>query len=492
MDNSSIYADIAARTGGNIYIGVVGPVRTGKSTFIKRFMETLVLPNITDEYVRERARDELPQSGSGRTIMTAEPKFVPEDAVSIELDASVRASVRLIDSVGYMIPGANGQYENGEERLVTTPWYDHEIPMRAAAEEGTRKVIREHSTIGIVVTTDGSVTELAREDYAAAEARIVAELQDIGKPFLILLNTADPVGETAQTLAAQLQEQYDAACLPVNCLELTEQDILEILRSVLYEFPVTEACFRMPEWMDVLPPENGTKQQLYALLREQMPSLHRLRDARRAAKTLADSELLETADVENISVDTGAVCYVLSFPRALYYSIISEQAGVALRSDGELISFLAEMGRIQADYQHIRGALEDVRSKGYGVVMPSAGDLQLAEPEIVHKGGRYGVRLKASAKAIHMFQTNIETEVSPEIGGENASSEILGFLLQGFDGDVEQLWQSNIFGKPIYTIAQEGVEEKLSCLPTKAVSKLQETLQRVVNEGSGTLICIIL
>lgn len=492
MDNSSIYADIAARTGGNIYIGVVGPVRTGKSTFIKRFMETLVLPNITDEYVRERARDELPQSGSGRTIMTAEPKFVPEDAVSIELDASVHASVRLIDSVGYMIPGANGQYENGEERLVTTPWYDHEIPMRAAAEEGTRKVIREHSTIGIVVTTDGSVTELAREDYAAAEARIVAELQDIGKPFLILLNTADPAGEAAQTLAAQLQEQYDATCLPVNCLELTEQDILEILRSVLYEFPVTEACFRMPEWMDVLPPGNETKQQLYALLREQMPSLHRLRDARRAAQTLADSELLETADVENVSVDTGAVCYVLTFPRALYYSIISEQAGVALRSDGELISFLEEMGRIQADYQHIRGALEDVRSKGYGVVMPTSGDLQLAEPEIVRKGGRYGVRLKASAKAIHMFQTNIETEVSPEIGGENASSEILGFLLQGFDGDVEQLWQSNIFGKPIYTIAQEGVEEKLSCLPTKAVSKLQETLQRVVNEGSGTLICIIL
>ena len=467
MDNSSIYADIAARTGGNIYIGVVGPVRTGKSTFIKRFMETLVLPNISDDYVRERARDELPQSGSGRTIMTAEPKFVPEDAVSIELDASVHASVRLIDSVGYMIPGANGQYENGEERLVTTPWYDHEIPMRVAAEEGTRKVIREHSTIGIVVTTDGSVTELAREDYAAAEARIVAELQDIGKPFLILLNTADPAGEAAQTLAAQLREQYDAACLPVNCLELTEQDILEILRSVLYEFPVTEACFRMPEWMDVLPPENETKQQLYALLREQMPLLHRLRDARRAAQVLADSELLEAADVENVSVDTGAVCYVLTFPRALYYSIISEQAGVSLRSDGELISFLA-------------------------VVMPSAGDLQLAEPEIVRKGGRYGVRLKASAKAIHMFQTTIETEVSPEIGGENASSEILGFLLQGFDGDVEQLWQSNIFGKPIYTIAREGVEEKLSCLPMKAVGKLQETLQRVVNEGSGTLICIIL
>lgn len=468
MDTSSIYADIAARTGGNIYIGVVGPVRTGKSTFIKRFMETLVLPNITDDYVRERARDELPQSGSGRTIMTAEPKFVPEDAVAIELDASVRASVRLIDSVGYMIPGVSGQYEDGEERLVTTPWYDHEVPMRVAAEDGTRKVIRDHSTIGIVVTTDGSVTELAREDYAPAEARVVAELRDIGKPFLVLLNTADPAGERAQSLAADLSAQYDAACLPVNCQALTEQDVLEILRTILYEFPVAEACFRMPEWMDVLPPDNAVKQQLYARLREQMPSLRCLRQARRTAQALSEDPLLESADVERIGVDTGSVCYVLAFPRALYYDVISEQAGVALHSDGELISFLADMGRIQADYQHIRSALNDVRTKGYGV------------------------RLKASAKAIHMFQTNIETEISPEIGGENASSEILGFLLQGFDGDVEQLWQSNIFGKPIYTIAQEGVEEKLSCLPTKAVGKLQETLQRVVNEGSGTLICIIL
>ena len=455
-------------------------------------METLVLPNITDDYVRERARDELPQSGSGRTIMTAEPKFVPEDAVAIELDASVHASVRLIDSVGYMIPGVNGQYEDGEERLVTTPWYDHEVPMRVAAEEGTRKVIRDHSTIGIVVTTDGSVTELAREDYAPAEARVVAELRDIGKPFLVLLNTADPAGERAQSLAADLSAQYDAACLPVNCQALTEQDVLEILRTILYEFPVAEACFRMPEWMDVLPPDNAVKQQLYARLREQMPSLRCLRQARRTAQALSEDPLLESADVERIGVDTGSVCYVLAFPRALYYDVISEQAGVALHSDGELISFLADMGRIQADYQHIRSALNDVRTKGYGVVAPAPGDLQLAEPEIVRKGGRYGVRLKASAKAIHMFQTNIETEISPEIGGENASSEILGFLLQGFDGDVEQLWQSNIFGKPIYTIAQEGVEEKLSCLPTKAVGKLQETLQRVVNEGSGTLICIIL
>ena len=492
MDNSSIYADIAARTGGNIYIGVVGPVRTGKSTFIKRFMETLVLPNISDDYVRERARDELPQSGSGRTIMTAEPKFVPEDAVSIELDASVRASVRLIDSVGYMIPGANGQYENGEERLVTTPWYDHEIPMRVAAEEGTRKVIREHSTIGIVVTTDGSVTELAREDYAAAEARIVAELQDIGKPFLILLNTANPAGEAAQTLASQLREQYDAACLPVNCLELTEQDILEILRSVLYEFPVTEACFRMPEWMDVLPPGNETKQQLYALLREQMPSLHRLRDARRAAQTLADSELLETADVENVSVDTGAVCYVLTFPRALYYSIISEQAGVALRSDGELISFLAEMGRIQADYQHIRGALEDVRSKGYGVVMPSAGDLQLAEPEIVRKGGRYGVRLKASAPSIHMIRADIETAVSPIVGNEKQSEDMVNYLLQEFEGDTSKIWQSNIFGRSFHELVNEDLQAKLKRMPEDARRKLQETLTRIINEGSGGLICIIL
>lgn len=492
MEQPSTYADIAARTDGNIYIGVVGPVRTGKSTFIKRFMETLVLPHIENEYARERARDELPQSGSGRTIMTAEPKFVPEEAVSVTLEEGVCASVRLIDSVGYLIPGATGQYEDGVERLVTTPWFDHEVPLRQAAEEGTRKVIADHSTIGIVVTTDGSVTELLREDYLAAEERVVAELQALGKPFLILLNTRDPAAPEACALAQELQGRYDAACLPVNCQSLTEQDIAEILKTVLLEFPVAEAGFALPEWMDVLPPENEVKTQLFSLLMEAAPALRRLRDARPVAAALEENELFAAARVETLSVGTGHVRYALEFPRALYYSIISSQSGLEIQNGGELISFLAEMRSIKKDYDHIRSALEDVRAKGYGVVMPAPEELRLEEPEIVRQGGRYGVRLKASAPSIHMLKANIETEVSPELGGESASGEILGFLLQGFSGDVNQLWESNIFGKSLYTIAAEGLEAKIRSMPEKAACKLQETLQRVINDGSGTLICIIL
>lgn len=492
MDNISIYSDIAARTDGNIYIGVVGPVRTGKSTFIKRFMETLVIPNIENIYVRERTQDELPQSGSGRTIMTAEPKFVPEEAVLVELEESVRVSVRLIDSVGFLIPGATGQYEDGVERMVTTPWYDHEIPMSEAAEQGTRKVICDHSTIGIVMTTDGSVTEFSREDYLMAEERVISELKTLGKPFVILLNTRKPDSSEARGLALELQERYDAACLPVNCQELQEQDITEILKMVLYEFSITEIGFQMPEWMDVLPVTNEVKTQLFGLVADQVAGLHRLRDARRAAEALAEQELISAARIDTIEVDTGRVCYVLEFPRDLYYGIISRESGLEIHNDGELISVLAEMSAVRADYNHIRSALEDVRTKGYGVVMPTADEMCLDEPEIVRQGGRYGVRLKASASSIHMLKANIETEVSPELGGESASGEILGFLLQGFDGDVNQIWESNIFGKSLYTIAAEGLEAKIKSMPEKAACKLQETLQRIINDGSGTLICIIL
>ncbi len=492
MDNSSIYADIAARTDGNIYIGVVGPVRTGKSTFIKRFMETLVIPNIENVYVRERTKDELPQSGSGRTIMTAEPKFVPEESVSVELEAGVSASVRLIDSVGFMIPGATGQYEDGSERMVTTPWFDHEVTMSEAAEQGTRKVIGDHSTIGIVVTTDGSITEIPREDYLSAEERVISELKAIDKPFLILLNSRVPESQETKALAQELQSRYDAACIPVNCQELNEQDISAILKAVLLEFSITEVGFQMPEWMDVLPVTNEVKTQLFGVLSEQMNALHRLRDARPVAEALSQNDMIASARVASLAVDSGRVLYVLEFPRALYYSIISRQSGLEIHNDGELISVLTEMSVIKKDYDHIRSALEDVRTKGYGVVMPTAEEMHLEEPEIVRQGGRYGVRLKASASSIHMLKANIETEVSPELGGESASSEILGFLLQGFDGDVNQIWESNIFGKSLYTIAAEGLETKIRSMPEKAACKLQETLQRIINDGSGTLICIIL
>lgn len=492
MDQVSIYEDIARRTGGNIYLGVVGPVRTGKSTFIKRFMETLVLPHVENEHARERARDELPQSGSGKTIMTAEPKFVPEEAVSVQLSPGVSASVRLIDSVGYMIPGAAGQFDENGERMVTTPWFDHEIPMSQAAEEGTRRVICDHSTIGIVVTTDGTITDIPRADYADAERRVVQELQAMRKPFVILLNSTNPASESTQTLAAQLREETDSAVIPVNCKMLTEQDICTILRGVLMEFSATEIAFHLPGWMDVLPAENETKRQLFAWLLEQAETLDRLRDAEAFPGDLPESDLISSAALQSMDVAAGRVTYALACPRSLYYEIISRESGVTVRDDGELIAFLSSMRAVNEDYAHIQSALKDVRETGYGVVLPRPEELRLEEPEIVRQGGRYGVRLKAGGSSIHMLRANVVAEVRPELGGEESSGEILGFLLQGFQGDVQQLWDSNIFGKSLQEMATEALEEKVRSMPPKAAAKLQETVQKIINDGGGTLLCIVL
>lgn len=492
MDQISVYEDIAKRTGGNIYIGVVGPVRTGKSTFIKRFMETLVLPHVENENVRERARDELPQSGSGRTIMTAEPKFVPEEAVTVNLSEGFSASVRLIDSVGYMIPGAAGQYDESGERMVTTPWFDHEIPMSQAAEEGTRKVITDHSTIGIVITTDGSITDISREDYEDAERRVVQELQQIGKPFLILLNSTNPASNTVNTLAEHLSEETGAKVIPVNCKALTEADICAILRQVLLEFEASEISFSLPGWMDILPWENETKQQLFSLLRQKAETVSRLRDAERLPESLLESDLLSAASLEKLDAASGSAVYHLDCPGSLYYEIISRESGVEVQNDAELIAFLSQMRSIREDYSHIQNALESVRETGYGVVLPKEDEMRLEEPEIVRQGGRYGVRLKASGSSIHMIRANVVTEVHPELGGEEASGEILGFLLQGFQGDPKQLWESNIFGRPLYDMAREGLEAKVNSMPPKIAGKLQETVQKIINDGGGTLLCIIL
>ncbi len=492
MDQVSIYEDIALRTGGNIYLGVVGPVRTGKSTFIKRFMETLVLPNVESEYSRERARDELPQSGSGRTIMTAEPKFVPEEAVSVRLSEGVEASVRLIDSVGYMVPGAAGQFDESGERMVSTPWFDHEVTMREAAELGTRKVITDHSTIGIVITTDGSITDIPRSDYLDAERRVIEELKTLNKPFLLLLNSAHPEAEETRELAVSLGEEYDAVCLPINCKTLTEGEIASILKSLLLEFSVTEIGFQLPGWLEALPSENETKQRIFTLLTERAEQIVRLRDARQSGGIFTEPELLESALLTQLEVSSGRVVYTLDCPRSLYYETISRACGLELHDDGELIAFLTRMREIRDDYEQIRDALTSVRETGYGVVLPRADQLRLEEPEIVKQGGKYGVRLKASASSIHMLRANVVTEVSPELGGDDASGEILGFLLQGFNGDVQQLWDSNIFGRPLSELAQEGLEEKIRSMPPKAAGKLQETIQKIINDGGGTLLCIIL
>lgn len=492
MQNTSIYHDIATRTGGDIYLGLVGPVRTGKSTFIKRFMETLVIPNIEDVYARERAKDELPQSGSGRTIMTAEPKFVPEDAVNVTLDGGVSFSVRLIDCVGYMVDGASGQFEDGAERMVATPWFDEEVPMSRAAEEGTRRVITDHSTIGVVMTTDGSVCGIERESYVPAEERVVGELREIGKPFVLVLNSADPSGEAAQELRAELADKYGVACVCVNCLNLTAEDIDEILKLALYEFPIAELGIYLPSWLDALGADSPLRGDMLSGIAEAVHGMSRVRDAFSIMDALGGREDVSDAGVTAVDMGTGCVTARIDLPRSLYYETISDQCGFEIRDDGDLMSLLTHVRDIKADYDHISGALRDVREKGYGVVMPLPGELHLEEPQIVRQGGRYSVRLKASAPSIHMMMTNIETEVTPALGGEKASEEIMGFLLQGFDGDVSKIWESNIFGKSLYDIAEEGLEAKIKRMPPSVQAKLRNTMQRIVNEGSGGLICIIL
>ena len=492
MIEHSIYQDISARTNGAFLLGVVGPVRTGKSTFIKRFMETMVIPHIENTYMRERARDELPQSGSGKTIMTAEPKFVPENAVSIRLDDKEELSVRFVDCVGYMVDGAAGQFEDGSERMVTTPWFDHEISITDAAEKGTRKVIAEHSTIGIVVTTDGSICEIPRDNYLEAEERVIRELQEIGQPFVVLLNSAEPGSDAAKELAAAIAGKHGVSCLPVNCQTLTEGDFSAIIQSILAEFPLKSAGVFLPEWLEALDNETPIKREILSLLRENGEALYKIKDTQKLLAALTAHEQISEADKAESDLGSGAVNIRLRLPRSLYYQTISERTGWDIRNDGDLIATLADMSVIKADYDHLRTALQDVRSKGYGVVMPDPSQMQMEEPQIVRSGGKYAVKLKASAPAIHMLMTNVETEVTPAIGGESASEDIISFLLEGFDGDVNRIWQSNIFGKPLNDIAEEGLAAKIQSLPEDAKGKLQEALQRVLNEGSGGLLCILL
>ncbi len=492
MENTKIYEDIAHRTAGDIYLGVVGPVRTGKSTFIKRFMETLVIPNIDNVYARERARDELPQSGSGRTVMTAEPKFVPEDGAEITLNDTTAFTVRLIDCVGYMVPGAAGQTEDGVPRMVTTPWFDYEIPISEAAEIGTRKVINDHSTIGIVVTTDGTITEIGREAYLDAEDRVIRELMNIGKPFLVLLNSAAPHSEKAMRIRDEISQKYGVTCMAVNCLELGEQDISNIIKSVLYEFPLSEMGIYLPPWVDALPAGHPIKSGIYDAIRACSQNMYRIRDVNDAVSGMANQESVENAAIIEINLGSGTVYARIELPRELFYSTLSERSGFTVRDDGDLMSLLSEMSGIKTDYDRIKDALSDVRTKGYGIVMPTMEELRLEEPEIVKRGGRYCVRLKASAPSIHMIMANIETEVSPAVGGEHSSEDMINYLLQAFEGDTSKIWSSNLFGKSLNEIAGEGLYSKIKRMPEDAQGKLQETLQRIINEGGGGLICIIL
>lgn len=492
MEENKLYDDIAQRTGGDIYIGVVGPVRTGKSTFIKRFMETLVIPNIENVYRRERARDELPQSGSGRTVMTAEPKFVPEEAVRVEMADGASFAVRLIDCVGYMVPGATGQTENDVPRMVTTPWYDHDIPMTEAAELGTRKVIAEHSTIGIVVTTDGTITDIPREDYLEAEERVITELKALGKPFLVLLNSAYPQSDRAKAIQADIMDRYDVTCMRCNCLELDENDVTAIIKGVLYEFPVKELDLFLPPWVDALPYDHPIKNELYAAIRQGAAEMRRIRDVEGAMAAIGGCENVSSARVTSISLGAGLASAALELPRSLFYDTISAQSGFTISDDGDLMSLLTDLAGVKKEYDKVSDALRQVRETGYGIVAPGPEEMKLEEPEIVKQGGRYGVRLKASAPSIHMIRADIETEVSPIVGSEKQSEEMVGYLLQEFEGDTSKIWDSNIFGKSFHELVGEDLNTKLKRMPDDARDKFRETLQRVINEGSGGLICIIL
>ena len=488
----SIYEEMARRTNGDIYVGVVGPVRTGKSTFIKRFIEQQVLPDMEDVYRRERARDELPQSGSGRTIMTAEPKFVPEEAVPISLDGGAQASIRLIDCVGYMVPGAEGMMEDGVERMVTTPWYDHEIPLTQAAEEGTRKVITEHSTIGLVITTDGSFGDIPRENYLEAEERCIRELKDIGKPFAVILNSAVPEDESVIRLAEELSAKYAVPCMPMNCLTPESGDMERVLKLVLFQFPVVELAVWLPAWAEAMPSDSVLKTRLHTLLLEMAGEVRTLNDAVNAVSALNGGELIRETRITSIHAGEGTASVVLDLDEGLYYRTISEQSGFEIRDDGDLMELLRSLRSVKSEYDHVHEALLQARETGYGVILPEPEEMTLQEPQIVSRGGRSSVRLKASAPAIHLFRTDVETEVSPVVGGEKASEEIVSFLLQGFDGDINRIWESNIFGKSLYDIAEEGLTAKLQRIPPNIRNRLRVTVQRLVNDGGYGLICIIL
>ena len=486
-----IYSDIAARTGGDIYIGVVGPVRTGKSTFIKRFMEELVLPNIESDYRRERAGDELPQSSAGRTIMTTEPKFIPEEAVDISVGGA-EMRIRLIDCVGYVIPSSQGYYEDEAPRMVMTPWFDSEVPFNMAAEVGTRKVITEHSTIGLVVTTDGSITDLPREEYEECEERVIEELRSAGKPFAVLLNCLEPWSADSKALAEKLSEKYGTGVIPVSCAELDKDTISEILAEVLYAFPIREIQVDAPKWLNSLPKEHWLKTAFYGSIRSAAQKVRTLRDIDDFADELRSCEHITSVSVLSKDLSDGSAMVSAVVDSGLFVRMIGEAAGIPLENEGDLIPKITELVKIRDRYERLAGALDEAERTGYGIVMPTLDELSLDEPEIIKQGGKYGIRLRATASSIHLMKTKIQTEVAPIVGSEKQSEELVMSLMNDLDESPTKIWDSNIFGKSLHELVSEGLNTKLGKLPPEARMKLCETLSRMINEGCSGLICLIL
>ena len=489
---SNIYRDIATRTSGDIYIGVVGPVRTGKSTFIKKFMETVIVPNIANEYDKKRAKDEMPQSAAGKTVMTTEPKFIPDEAVTVTLDGGEEFSCKMIDCVGYIVPEALGNYENGEVRMVMTPWSDESMPFDRAAEIGTEKVIREHATIAVLVTCDGSFGEIGRANYEAAEARVASELHEINKPFVVVLNSAHPESPEAVALALDLEKKYRAPVALVNCLALDKEDIGHILELVLMEFPVNEICVKLPSFIASLDRAHPVYKSVFETVKECAESIKVTGDISLAFSSAAENENIKSAYVSRLDLGTGNAQVTVSAQDGLFYKLISDVTGTEISDDAELLNVLAEFTQAKKKYDKVAAALDEVNTTGYGIVVPDIYDLKLEEPQIVKKSGGYGVELRASAPSIHMIKADIKTEVSPIVGTEAQSEELVNFLLREFETDPQRIWETNMLGKSLYELVNEGLHTKLSHMPDDARARLSETLQRVINEGAGGLVCIIL
>ena len=492
MEERNIYQDIAQRTGGDIYIGVVGPVRTGKSTFIKRFMDTLVIPNIGSTYQKDRAVDEMPQSAAGRTIMTTEPKFVPEEAVEVNIGENASFRVRMIDCVGYIVPSALGYIEDEQPRMVKTPWFEEAIPFNMAAEIGTKKVITDHSTIGLVVTTDGSISDIPREEYEEAEERVIRELQEINKPFIVLLNSIAPNLSETHELAASLSKKYGVTVVPVSCMELDEIEIKRILAGILFEFPVKEVRMEMPRWLTNLEKNHWLRTAVYRSIAQASERVEKIRQVQGITEAVSQCEYIEKAEALSVDLGTGRARMSISLKQNLFYQVLGEKTGLAIHDEGGLMDSIMELANIKKKYDQIASAYDDVQQTGYGIVMPTLEELTLQEPEIIKQNGKFGIRLKAAAPSIHMMRTCIRTEVTPIVGSEQQSEDLVLYLLKEFEENPSQIWGSNIFGKSLHELVNEGMHNKLARMPEDARGKVRETIERIINDGCNGLICIIL
>ncbi len=492
MEKVDIFKDIAERTDGDIYLGVVGAVRTGKSTFIKKFMELVVLPNIESESDRARTQDELPQSAAGRTIMTTEPKFVPNQAVSLDVDEGLEVRVRLVDCVGYTVPGAKGYEDENGPRMINTPWYEEPIPFHEAAEIGTRKVIQEHSTIGVVITTDGTIGEIPRSDYLQAEERVIEELKEVGKPFIMVVNTVQPHHPDTEALRQKLNDKYDIPVLAMSIESMREQDVNNVLREALYEFPVLEVNVNLPSWVMVLKEDHWLRQSYQEAVQDTVKDIKRLRDVDFVVGQFNEYEFIDRAGLAGIEMGQGIAEIDLYAPDDLYDQILREVVGVEIRGKDHLLEIMQDLSHAKSEYDQVADALKMVKQTGYGIAAPALSDMSLDEPEIIRQGSRFGVRLKAVAPSIHMIKVDVESEFAPIIGTEKQSEELVRYLMQDFEDDPLSIWSSDIFGRSLSSIVREGIQAKLSLMPENARYKLKETLERIINEGSGGLIAIIL